>query len=68
MTQVVFPEDGCPAKETERVCDSACGHVPDAASYMGAPLPTYEVPDEQLVLIGSTARLFCEAFVGKSNL
>lgn len=42
--------------------------VIDAASYMGAPLPTYEVPDEQLVQIGSTARLFCEAFVGSIDL
>lgn len=36
----------------------------DAANYMGAPLPTFEVPDEQLVELGATARLFCEAFVG----
>lgn len=43
-------------------------NVIDSASYMGTPLPTYEVPDEQLVQIGSTARLFCEAFVGSVDL
>ncbi|KAE8742583.1 hypothetical protein FOCC_FOCC011877 [Frankliniella occidentalis] len=42
--------------------------VIDAVSYMGPPLPTYELPDEQLVQIGSTARLFCEAFVGSIDL
>ncbi|KAK3928100.1 Interleukin-1 receptor accessory protein-like 1-B [Frankliniella fusca] len=36
--------------------------------YMGAPLPTYDLPDEQLVQLGSTARLFCEAFVGSIDL
>lgn len=48
--------------------DRVPSFVADTASYMGLPLPTYEVPDEQLVQIGGTARLFCEAFVGESSL
>ncbi|XP_054271299.1 uncharacterized protein LOC128991998 [Macrosteles quadrilineatus] len=37
-------------------------------NYMNMPLPTYNMPAEHFVKIGQTARLFCEAFVGKIDL
>ncbi|XP_012274827.1 single Ig IL-1-related receptor [Orussus abietinus] len=39
----------------------------DTSGYTGKPLPTYK-PASQLVPLGGTARLFCEAYLGKVDL
>ncbi|XP_034950251.1 single Ig IL-1-related receptor-like [Chelonus insularis] len=39
----------------------------DASGYTGKPLPTYK-PISQLVPLGGSARLFCEAYLGKVDL
>uniref|UniRef100_A0A1B6DGY4 Soluble interferon alpha/beta receptor OPG204 n=1 Tax=Clastoptera arizonana TaxID=38151 RepID=A0A1B6DGY4_9HEMI len=40
----------------------------DTSAYMDDPLPTYMLPNEHFVRLGDTARLYCEAFVGSSDL
>lgn len=39
----------------------------ESGIYTGKPLPTYR-PASQLVPLGGSARLFCEAYIGKSKL
>ncbi|KYM85723.1 hypothetical protein ALC53_04504 [Atta colombica] len=39
----------------------------ESGVYTGKPLPTYR-PTSQLVPLGGTARLFCEAYLGKVDL
>nr|XP_018899998.1 PREDICTED: fibroblast growth factor receptor 2-like [Bemisia tabaci] len=40
----------------------------DKTGYVDAPLPTYQLANEQYAKVGSTVRLFCEAFVGHIDL
>ncbi|XP_043284656.1 uncharacterized protein [Venturia canescens] len=39
----------------------------EAAGYTGKPLPTYK-PASQMVPLGASARLFCEAYLGRVDL
>jgi hypothetical protein len=39
----------------------------DSNGYKGRPLPTYK-PSSQLVPLGGTARLFCEAYIGRAYI
>ncbi|XP_011496370.1 PREDICTED: interleukin-1 receptor accessory protein-like 1 [Ceratosolen solmsi marchali] len=39
----------------------------DSSGYKGRPLPTYK-PSSQLVPLGGTARLFCEAYIGRAYI
>ena len=72
-SKMTGPKDGgnysCLVRNDSHVyLHSVALNIIDSANYMGAPLPTFEVPDEQVVALGATARLFCEAFVGSIDL
>ncbi|XP_075235399.1 X-linked interleukin-1 receptor accessory protein-like 2 [Lycorma delicatula] len=40
----------------------------DMSGYMDEPLITYNLPSQHFVKVGDTARMFCEAFIGKIDL
>ncbi|KAK2579436.1 hypothetical protein KPH14_002648 [Odynerus spinipes] len=48
-------------------CQTKVREREESGGYTGKPLPTYR-PASQLVPLGGTARLFCEAYLGKVEL